>query len=160
MRKSNQCIGLIFIILAMIGCDNDLVSEENKTFADFNWSETDTTRFELVVNDTTQAHSLRAQVRYNADFKYHNFYMTYWLLDSIGNTIDTQLVNFSLFDPITGKPLGDGFGSSYRSDYVLNESLTFPYTGKYELKLLQYMRESKLNGVESVGYRLERAATQ
>ncbi len=53
MRKSNQCIGLIFIILAMIGCDNDLVSEENKTFADFNWSETDTTRFELVVNDTT-----------------------------------------------------------------------------------------------------------
>ena len=72
------------------------------------------------------------------------------------NTQDLkQLDNYLLFDPKNGEPLGKGLGDIFEHRLTLMDTLTFSSPGEKTLSLQQFMRDNELEGVVSVGYRLE-----
>lgn len=111
--------------------------------------------FDFEVSDTGPK-DLILKLRSTLEFPYQNCYLTFFLQDSLENTIATELVNIALFDDKTGKPLGKG-NSVYQYAEVILDAFNFPTEGNYKLKVAQYMREADLGGVLSVGLRIEEA---
>ena len=109
--------------------------------------------FEFKVEDAA-AKNVILKFRSDLEYPYQNIYITYFLMDAQGNELDSKLVNIPLFDEISGKPLGEG-NSVYQYAQEILSGYKFPGSGKYSIKLAQYMRSETLNGVYSVGIRVE-----
>ena len=66
-----------------------------------------------------------------------------------------------LFDPKTGQPYGNGLGDLFDQKVHFLKNYNFPATGKYTIKVLQYMREDQaLSGIASFGIKIEKSQPQ
>lgn len=108
--------------------------------------------FEFEVGDEL-AQDIAIQVRSNLDYPYYNLYLQYSLEDQQGNELESELVNFVLYDEATGKPKGKG-NSVYQYTSPVLENYSFPAAGTYKISIAQYMRMAELPGVLSVGVTL------
>ena len=108
--------------------------------------------FEFEVGDEL-AQDIAIQVRSNLDYPYYNLYLQYTLEDQQGNELESELVNFVLYDEATGKPKGKG-NSVYQYTSPVLENYQFPAAGTYKISIAQYMRMAELPGVLSVGVTL------
>lgn len=145
--KAYSCfIVLIMALITFTGCDSDRVYEEYQGMDKLTWSLQDTITFKME-NPIPKGPSIIA-IRYNDDFPYRNLYLRYTILDSLGQNIESQLINIPLFESTSGKPLGRGFGNTF------TKYDTLPFTkddAYHEIQFLQYMRLEDLKGVEAVG---------
>lgn len=134
------------ILLSLFSCDGQRTFEKYEGFETQSWQIQDTVTFDMDI-PVPAGPSILA-VKYNEEYEFRNLYLRYWTLDSLGNQIETQLVNIPLFENTSGKPLGKGFGSTFtRYD-------TLPLTSDkayHSIQFLQYMRVADLKGVEAIG---------
>ena len=84
--------------------------------------------------------------------------MTYILEGPEGERIDSTLANFQLFEPKTGRPLGDGLGDIFHQQLTVLPDYRFINKGEYRMRLRQTMRPDTLREVISVGINIGRAA--
>ncbi|MCB0495081.1 MAG: gliding motility lipoprotein GldH [Cyclobacteriaceae bacterium] len=152
MRK---LVLLIIPALFFISCDPARVSEKHNDIDKY-WLADSVARFEFQVPDSNQDYNLLFYVRNGVDFPHSNLYFKYFLKDSLGTVLESELVNFQLFHPKSGYPLGNGVGDLFEHDYELLANYRFPYSGPYEIDFQQYMRYDSLPEIYSVGYRLEK----
>jgi gliding motility-associated lipoprotein GldH len=89
-------------------------------------------------------------VKYNTDYGFRNLYVKYFLFDSLGNQIESQLLNIPLFDSQGGRPLGDGFGSTFTKSDTLPIITDAAYT---KVIFVQYMRVEELEGLDAIGFK-------
>jgi gliding motility-associated lipoprotein GldH len=82
----------------------------------------------------------------------------YTLEDSTGNVQSKALQNMDLFDPVTGKPLGEGLGDIFDHRILAISNHHFQQPGQYRFKIQQYMRQDSLPLILSIGLRVEIAA--
>ena len=69
------------------------------------------------------------------------------------------MVNNTLFDPKTGKPLGQsGIGDVFDHQFKLQENYKFDNIGEHTIQLQQYMRKDTLMGIYAVGIRIEKCS--
>jgi gliding motility-associated lipoprotein GldH len=143
----------IFAITAWLGaCNSDRVFEEFTGFSSLSWALVDTVSFKINEVDTLNTRSLIG-IRYNKDYEFHNLYVRYQLKDSLGRVQQDSLINISLFDSRTGKPLGKGFGNRL----TLYDTLPLDQVPqKSRIDFFQYMRKDTLNGLEAVGLKIVR----
>jgi hypothetical protein len=71
------------------------------------------------------------------------------LKDSLGQSVETKLLDIPLFESKTGKPLGDGYGGTFTKYDTLPLDNTFS-----SIHLIQYMRVDELSGIETVGLKV------
>jgi gliding motility-associated lipoprotein GldH len=111
------------------------------------WKIQDTVSFEPNVGE--EKFAVVVGVKYNNDYDYRNLYLRYTTQDSLGQTIDSKLMDVPLFESASGAPLGKGFGSTFTKYDTLPISKAFT-----TIELLQYMRVDTLQGIEAVGVKV------
>ncbi|WP_041779604.1 gliding motility lipoprotein GldH [Belliella baltica] len=136
----------ILLSLWMISCDGNRVFESYSGFETQQWNIIDTVTFEIP-EIKSHSHTL-ISIKFNTDYGYRNLYVKYILSDSLGNQIESQLVNIPLFDSQGGKPLGDGFGSTFTKIDTLPILSKEAYS---RVQFVQYMRVEELDGLEALG---------
>lgn len=159
MKQLGSYIFAVFILMMITSCDPDRIYETNQDLNEENWKPEDTIAFTVDIEDAKSSYNLYYNIRYSADYPYYNLFTKYILSDSTGNILRTPKLpeDMFLFDVKTGKPLGSGVGSVYDHQVSFLKDFIFPYEGKYTVKVVQYMRNKPLNGISSIGLRVEKA---
>lgn len=135
------------ISMWLTGCNGDRVFEEYEGLKSGTWSVSDTVSFE--VSDLAIPNRTLVAVKYTKDYGFRNLYVQYILKDSSGQTVESKLLDIPLFESNSGKPLGDGFGSTF------TKYDTLPLENTYRsIHLVQYMRVEELSGIDAVGIKV------
>jgi len=152
---------LLFISLSplFLSCDSSRIAEENKNVENF-WQADSIANFSFIINNPSIDYNLFFSVRNGVNFPHSNLYFKYALADSTGNLLESELVNFQLFNPKTGYPLGNGVGDIFEHQYELLTKYRFNQAGTYNISFQQYMRYDSLPEIYSVGYRIEETINQ
>ncbi|HEX5171344.1 MAG TPA: gliding motility lipoprotein GldH [Cyclobacteriaceae bacterium] len=150
---------LLFIagILLFTACDPNRVYEQNVDFEQRQWSVSEQPQFEFTIDDTTQGYNLYANIRNEVSYPNANLYFTYYLNDTTGKVLAKKLVTEFLFDKKTGRPFGSSvLGDIYNHRFPILKNYSFQTPGKYSVRFEQFMRSDTLEGILSVGLRVER----
>lgn len=154
--KSDGFVLLIILVL-LTGCDGNRVYEENFDFHHKQWEIKDTPTFQFEIKDPQKAYNIFWNVRNTITYPYRNLYLTYYLEDTLGHRMATDLHNVLLFDAKSGKPYGDGLGDIFSHQFLALPDYKFDTAGVYQIRLAQYMRTDTLQDIISVGVRVEEA---
>ena len=114
-----------------------------------------TAEFEFEIKNSEAEYNLYYNVRNSLSYPYHNLYIRHTLEDSLGNMLSSALQNMDLFDPVTGKPVGEGLGDIFDHQILAISDQKFPKNGWYRFKMQQFMRQDSLPLILSVGLRVE-----
>ncbi len=150
---------LIILVFTMLSCTEDRHFEENVDFNSRVWSMDEAVNFSFDIEDDSSYYQLYFNLRNDGDYPYRNLYVHYALKDSNDYVLDKKLQDIQLFDPKSGAPYGEGFGSVRSHQVLLEDSVLFPGEGKYTVSLRQYMRTDSLKGVHSAGIRIQKVNT-
>lgn len=140
----------IFIALLLGSCGIDSVYEANKDMSKRVWMIDSIVSFPIHIKDASTPYQLNLSVRNTAEYPFYNLYVVYYLRDSTGQVISTDLKNLHLFDAKTGKPLASGLAGIYSHKFSLVDRIDFD-SGSYSLEIEQNMRLDTLPGIVSVG---------
>jgi gliding motility-associated lipoprotein GldH len=140
-----------------LACDSNRISENNYDINKF-WQADSVITFSVAITDIALDYNLFFSVRNGVEFPHSNLYFKYALKDSVGNLLESELINIPLFNTKTGYPLGNGVGDIFEHQYELLSKYRFNNTGRYQLSFQQYMRYDSLPEIYSVGYRVEKTA--
>jgi gliding motility-associated lipoprotein GldH len=155
-RKSISAI-LVLVLVVLGSCDKSRIYEQNIDLPDTKWEENKELSFDFEVPDHRQMYNVLYNVRYSMDYPFYNLYVKYYLLDSTGKELNQKLQGMDLLDPKTGRPFGKGVGGVYDYRILALPNHIFPYSGKYTMKVKQYMRQNPLPHIYSFGLRVEKA---
>ena len=144
---------LMVTFCLLVGCDAKRVFESDYDFEEQSWHMDSIPEFSFQIEDNMPKDVI-LKIRNSLDFPFRNCYITYFLEDSTGLTLQSDLINLQLFDEQTGKPFGKGNSIFQHAEPIL-ESFSFPGPGQYRLKLTHYMRRTDLVGTYSIGIRVE-----
>ena len=153
MKEINKQVFFAFltiISIAITSCSEDRLYENFHSFSNASWSANDSIAFDLSDLSGPYGKGLLA-LRYTEPYPYSNCYLKVVFKDVEKKILFDTLWNISIFDSKSGQPLGKGFGSTY----TLYDTLRFeiPQETK-EVLVSQYMRNSSLEGIEAVGFKL------
>ncbi|MDX1627774.1 MAG: gliding motility lipoprotein GldH [Fulvivirga sp.] len=146
---------IFFTLLAFFSCDNERLYEKNVDFDKRIWLEDSAVQLNFVIPQNDLGYDLYFNVRNTNTYPYHNLYIRYELADSTGKLLTEDLVNYFLFHEKTGEPYGAGLGDIFSHQFLLIDDYEFPYTGPYQMKIRQFMRQDSLKGIISAGLRVE-----
>ena len=152
MEAMNKLLVLTCLSALFFGssCSGDRVYEEFHSFNTQSWNEKDSIAFDLSELKQKSGTNLIG-ITFTEIFPFSNFYIRVISEDSSGVILDNKLVNIPLFDSKSGKPKGNGFGSTY----TFYDTLPFQISeNTSKLIYLQYMRQDNLPGVEAVGFKI------
>lgn len=145
---------MVLLFSILLSCTEDRVYEANYDFNKSGWPIGEAATFNFEISDNSQYYRLIFNLRHDLVYPYRNIYVHYKLSDSTNSILDKALVNYQVFTPKEGKPLGSGISNIFTYQEVMIDSLLFPYVGKYELEMEQYMRTDSLAGIYSVGIKI------
>ncbi|MDH5475349.1 MAG: gliding motility lipoprotein GldH [Cyclobacteriaceae bacterium] len=150
---------LPFIIILFFGinsCDDTRIYEQNSSFDNQFWMADSSKVFEIDIVDESLAYNVYLNMRNSSTYPYYNIYVNYSLYDSLGSVIVKKLENNHLFEPKSGRSLGQsGIGDVFDHQFLILKNHEFNHSGKFTFELQQYMRTDTLKGVLSVGIRVE-----
>ncbi|WP_306413678.1 regulatory iron-sulfur-containing complex subunit RicT [Cecembia lonarensis] len=145
-KMSRNLILLLFIMIWAGACSEGREFEDYQGMEKLSWSLNDTVYF-VMSPPLPQGPSILA-IKYNANYPYRNLYVRYILTDSLGEMMESDLINVALFEPTSGRPIGKGFGNTFTKYDTLFLQNTSPYQ---KIEFLQYMRLDELEGIEAIG---------
>lgn len=150
---------LVSVSILIFSCDSNRIAEDNKDIDNY-WKGDSIAHFNFKIEDSTIDYNVFFSVRNGVEFPHSNLYFKYVLKDSIGKTLESELVNFQLFNAKTGYPLGNGVGDIFEHQYELLTKYKFITSGTYQVSFQQYMRYDSLPEIYSVGFRVEKTINQ
>ncbi|MDA3853539.1 MAG: gliding motility lipoprotein GldH [Bacteroidales bacterium] len=155
-RIRNILVYLTFtpFVFLMFACDNSRVYEEWQDMEDNVWNEDSTCAFTFDIEDSLVMYNLNFGIRHTNLYPYQNI----WLI----TTVNGGKNDFSYQDTIqlvlaskSGEWFGDRSASLYTYVTPLYRKLPFYSAGKYTFAIKHGMRKENLNGVSSIGFRIE-----
>lgn len=152
--KTSRFFLLLSMILFFSGCGFNAIYDEQVEVTQAKWYKDEVARFEVVISDTTSPCDFVLSVRNNTDYGFSNLYVFLNTRFPNGN-VTRDTIECILADP-TGKWLGKGWGNIKDNRIVLKSGLTFPISGTYAFFVQHAMRKDTLEGIESVGVRIEK----
>jgi gliding motility-associated lipoprotein GldH len=145
---------IIPLMVFIIGCNDQIVYEENHNTDEKGWSVNDVLVFEFEVKDTTQLYDIFLNVRNTTDYGYSNLYVFFQTDFPDGRTF-RDTVEMHIADR-QGKWTGKGFGKLKANSFHFRKDVWFPLEGMYELTIQHAMREEMLIGISDMGVRIEK----
>lgn len=144
----------LLIACCLASCGAPSIFEGKMDFDKNGWSINAPAKFEFDITNIDQAYDLYLHVRVSEEYPYRNLYVKYYLEDSTGNVLDSELNNILLFDSKTGEPLGGGLGSIYDIQKKFIQDYHFNTPGHYQFRVEQFMRQDALPGIHAVGIKV------
>ncbi|MGB3588456.1 MAG: gliding motility lipoprotein GldH [Tunicatimonas sp.] len=145
----------LLLLLVLTRCDDNRVYEDNTDFDQTVWAADSLLSFRFQIDEPEQAYNIYWNVRNTIAYPFRNLYLTYYLEDTLGHTIKTELYEMNLFESRTGKPFGSGLGDIFSHQVLALPNYKFDTAGMYQIRLQQYMRQDTLPEILSVGVRVE-----
>ena len=149
-----RILGLL-VLCFLVSCNT---SEEDVIMnsVDNKWNKKTEQKFNLEITDPQNPKNIIFVVRNNDDYPYSNirFIVNFTDLKTKAKQVDT--LNYILAKP-NGEWLGSGFGDTKETFFQYKLNYKFPSQGKYEIGILQAMRNDNLVGIEDVGIKVETA---
>jgi gliding motility-associated lipoprotein GldH len=150
--------GFFAFIILLMACESDRLYEKNYEFSNRIWHIDSIPEFQFEISSDTQEYNILLNIRNTLSYPYQNIYIQYYLEDTLGQDLESDLINHQLFNAKTGDPLGDGgVGDIYDHRFRLLENYRFPGEGTYRIKLQQYMRRDSLPEIIAVGIRVDKS---
>jgi len=145
---------LLLCVLTSVGCSTDAVYEHHTEISNRLWNSDSTLVFNCRVPDSDRPYDIQYVIRHTNKYPFYNLYVQTSIIDSLGNQLDQQLHNLMLFDAKTGEPKGKGLGDLYETTVNALPAYNFPFSGKFNIAIKQYMRPDSLPGIISYGIKL------
>ena len=150
---------LIWVVFS--ACDQSRVYEQNTDFTERYWMVSEKPEFEFTIEKPADRYTLYGNIRNSVSYPYARIFFNYYLQDSTGAEVEKKLVTQYLFDAKTGKPFGNsGLGDIYDHSFELLKNYQFKHRGKYKIKFEQLMRVDTLQGILTVGVRVENTSAE
>ncbi|WP_422858288.1 gliding motility lipoprotein GldH [Flagellimonas sp. S174] len=157
----NKFLISLFILLAMASCNPNLEFSEYETLKEGSWAMDRPVDFEFSNLDSLQPHNMYINIRNDNNFEFSNLFLIAELEYPDGNTLKDTL-EFAMAEP-TGEWLGKGLGSVKESKLWYKESIVFPDSGVYKVKVTHAMRKNGdidgipvLDGITDIGLEIEK----
>lgn len=155
MRKNTILLTSFFsLVFLLIGCGKSYFFSETTSIPAETWTYANIPEFEVSVEDVTAKYNLLLDITHDADFPYQNIYIKFHATDPTGRETITQ-VPVDLANK-GGVWFGDCGDKWCHLEGFLQKNLQFSEAGKYLFKLEQYMRIEALEGIQSVGLKIEK----
>ena len=146
---------VLFSACLLTACNENTVYHSYQSLPDEGWEKSDPLSFQIPITDSIPT-TLRlfAEVRNRIEYPYHDLHLfiSQNLQDSTVWRTDT--IVFSLADS-TGRWTGHGWGSIYQSETFIKSVLPLR-SGNYTIKVINGMKDEKLQGLSDVGIRIEK----
>jgi gliding motility-associated lipoprotein GldH len=162
MRNKIIFFGFVSVLISagLFSCDTSKVYDSMQDLDSNFWNEKQEIVFPVTIQDASVPYKLYYEVRYDNNYPYYNLYINRVMEDSSGKFLNKKLQGMDLFKSKTGIPLGAGMGS--KKDYLIlsEDNYKFPYSGKYTIRLKQYMRQENIPGISAVGFRVDKMTSE
>ncbi|HBH23111.1 MAG TPA: gliding motility lipoprotein GldH [Cytophagales bacterium] len=149
-----RLVPVLMLFSFLISCSEKSVFEGKKDFGPEGWSIEQPALLEFEIEDPSKPYDLYLHIRVSEEYPFHNLYVKYFIEDSTGRLLTSELSNIILFDPKSGDPKGNGLGGLYDIQKVFLRNYYFPKAGGYQFRVTQFMREDMLPGLHAVGLKV------
>lgn len=154
LKRAKYLFTFIAIAITFISCDRSRVYDKFKDIKDGIWYRTEKVKFDVQIDDTTSYNKVFVNVRNSGDYKFSNLFV--FLSTTYPNgKISRDTIDCILADD-KGKWLGKGLGDLKDCRFFLKKGVRFHQKGIYTFEFEQAMRQEKLDGIKSVGIRIEK----
>ena len=152
----NKTICFSICLFTIFACsDPDKIRYERQVVDNCKWPIEKTLIFEIPVEDSTELYDLLIDIRNRTDYPFANLCL-FISAEAPNGAKSTDTVNYTLADE-AGEWTGSGYLSNYRENrFVFRNNIRFPENGNYSIKIRHGMRHDTLNGIFSIGLRLEK----
>lgn len=145
------CWGFAGLLILLHGaCEQSPVYEEYLQVEEKGWHQDSTAEFQVEIADTSRPYVVQFNLRANDQYPYSNLY----LFREVSSAADLEYRDTAqiILANRYGEWLGDGIGDlkTFQRPFR-NQPLLFNEPGVYTFSFTQAMRETRLEGVKSVG---------
>lgn len=151
-------IKLLIILILAYSCQNKAVYDVYQAIPESSWKYENSPLFKVEIADTTSLYALKLNVRHSGNYPYANLWMKFSIVSPKGLK-GTDSLNVMLADP-TGKWYGKGLGDIYDVKIPIRNGIKFPEKGVYTLQLEQFMRVNPLEGIQDIGFTIEKTTAE
>jgi gliding motility-associated lipoprotein GldH len=148
----------IFLVLALfsaISCTDIAVYESNYDVKKEVWSIDSVAHFSVNVTDTISPHHIFVNIRNTTSYPNSNLFLFIHTTSPHGATLRDTLE--CILADKRGDWLGKGFGDLRDNRIPYKRYIRFPEQGVYSINIQHGMRTNNLQGIASVGVRVEKA---
>lgn len=156
LRTTTYTLVIFCLALVMASCSSNTVIDEQSDIKEGLWHLDSLVVFNFEIEDTTSSYQVQYNVRYAVDYPYYNLYLKYFLEDSTGQILSSDMQELLLFDKKDGEPIGDGIGDLFDRTIPVFDQQKFVSPGAYTFKVKQLMRNEELPGILAFGLKIEK----
>ena len=155
MKKNIASFLLPFSFLVLLfGCGKSYFFSEITSIPEQTWTYANIPAYEIDIEDINAKYNLLLDITHDAYFPYQNIYIKFHATDPAGRETVTQ-VSIDLANK-GGVWFGDCDDEWCHLEGFLQKKLQFSEAGKYFFKVEQYMRVENLEGIQSIGLKVEK----
>ncbi|MET3536619.1 gliding motility lipoprotein GldH [Chryseobacterium limigenitum] len=151
----HKILGLLTLIL-FFSCNSSAEGDVTMNSVDNKWNKKSEQKFNLEISDLQNPKNIIFVVRNNNDYPYSNIRFIVNFTNLQNKKKETDTLNYVLAKP-NGEWLGTGFGDTKETLFQYKLNYKFPVKGKYEIGVVQAMRNDALPGIEDIGVKIETA---
>ena len=140
-------------LLLLTSCSGKVYYSEYVDVDEHGWSPADSAVFEVEVTDTIRLFDFLIEVRNNISYPYSN---TFLFINTTfpDGSVAHDTMECPLADP-SGQWYGKRAGRYVDSRYYFRRNARFPNKGNYRFAITNGMRDSAIEGMRHVGFRVE-----
>ena len=143
----------LMLVITFLSCNREnIVFNEFRDLPNSNWSYLDTLNFDVSIADTLNYFDVDLQLRTSTDYKWSNMYL-YAEIDFPNGKSRSDTFQLFITDK-KGHWNGEKSGLLVNFQYSLYRKIKFPIKGKYHFKLNQAMRDTILENILSLGFKI------
>jgi gliding motility-associated lipoprotein GldH len=154
IKKIKYFLGFFAIAFVLSSCDRDRVYDKFKDIKDGVWNRAAIIKFDVQIDDTISYNNVFINVRNKGNYRFSNIY---FFIKTIypDKRISIDTIDCLLADD-KGKWLGKGLGDLKDDRFLIKKYLRFLQKGIYTFEFQQAMRIDNLEGIKSIGIRIEK----
>ncbi len=152
--KISSTIFIILLLFFASSCGKQTIYDHN---VEINgpWKSADKALFDIDITDTINQYNVYLNIRNTVDYDYSNLYL-FIRTEFPNKYVIVDTAEIFLAD-MNGNWLGKGFGEIKDLQVLFRKNGRFARKGIYHISFEQAMRNTELNGIKSVGIRIERS---
>ena len=147
--KIQSSLIILFFISFFLSCNNPRYSNYY-SFDNQKWLQDSSIVFDFN-SLTSKELKFEISISYDKNYPYQNLYTSYSLIDSKKNVIDSQMIEFQLFEKKYGYPMGSGIFKNFTVDSLVTNINPINKNSDYILLVKHSMRDKELNGIDKIG---------
>ena len=151
-----QKLSLLFLLIIpfLSSCGPNYLYEEDHEIDSTGWTYENILNFSFDIQDTLAVYNLFLEIEHSTDYAKQNLYTRISTTFPSGKKLE-KILSLELADK-SGFWLGDCGGKNCELRLPIQEGAFFNETGTYAIALEQYMRESPVQGIQEIGFKLEK----